>query len=41
LAVDLLNKMLQFNPYFRITVDDALEHELFRKVRKSGKEETA
>jgi len=26
--------MLQVNPYFRITVDDALDHPLFVKVRK-------
>lgn len=25
-ALDLLNKMLQFNPFFRISVDEALEH---------------
>jgi hypothetical protein len=30
--------MLQVNPYFRITVDDALDHPLFVKVRKIEKE---
>ena len=33
--------MLQVNPYFRITVDDALEHPLFFKVRKMEKEKIA
>ena len=28
-AIDLLNKMLQFNPYLRTNVDDALEHPFF------------
>jgi len=37
-AIDLLNRMLQFNPYFRVSVDDALEHPFFTKIRKSKKE---
>jgi len=28
-AIDLLGKMLLFNPYFRITVEDAIEHPFF------------
>lgn len=40
-AIDLLNKMLQFNPYFRITIDEALDHPFFAKVRKPEKEITA
>lgn len=40
-AVDLLNRILIFNPYFRITVDDALAHPLFKKVRKPEKEVSA
>ena len=40
-AVDLLNKMLQFNPYLRITVDDALDHPFFTKVKKAHKEKIA
>ena len=40
-AVDLLNKMLQFNPYLRINVDDALAHPFFTKVKKPAKEKLA
>ena len=35
---DLLNRMLQFNPYFRISVDEALAHPFFTRVRKPHKE---
>lgn len=34
LATDLLNEMLQFNPYFRISAKDALSHPLFDSVRQ-------
>lgn len=34
-AVDLLSKMLQFNPRKRIIVDEALEHPFFADVRHS------
>lgn len=37
-AIDLLNRVLVFNPYFRISVDEALAHPFFKKVRKSEKE---
>jgi len=37
-GIDLLNGMLQFNPYFRISVDDALNHAFFGKVKKPHKE---
>ena len=30
--------MLQFNPYFRVTVDEALAHPFFSKIRKEEKE---
>ena len=30
--------MLEFNPYFRITVDEALGHPFFDRVRKPEKE---
>merc|ERR1712038_982303 len=35
---DLHNRMLQFNPYFRISVDEALAHPFFTRVRKPHKE---
>lgn len=37
-ALDLLNKMLVFNPYFRISVDEALNHPFFKRVKKLEKE---
>ena len=37
-AIDLLQRILIFNPYFRITIDEALAHPFFRKVRKTDKE---
>jgi serine/threonine protein kinase len=37
-AIDLLQKILVFNPYFRISVDEALNHPFFRKVKKAEKE---
>lgn len=40
-ALDLLNKMLVFNPYFRVSVDEALNHPFFRKVKKVEKEVVA
>ena len=33
--------MLQFNPFFRISVEEALDHPLFAKVRKADKEYSA
>lgn len=36
--MDLINRMLQFNPYFRITIDEALAHPFFTKVKKPHKE---
>ncbi len=40
-ALDLLNKFLQFNPYFRINIDDWLEHPFLADVRKKELEKTA
>lgn len=40
-AIDLLHKILVFNPYFRLTIDDCLEHTFFKKCRKSEKEQDA
>lgn len=40
-ALDLLSRMLNFNPFFRISVDEALSHSFFKKVRKTEKEITA
>ena len=37
-AIDLLNKILVFNPYFRINLDECLEHPFFKKIRKGEKE---
>eukprot|EP01017_Pseudomicrothorax_dubius_P001875 TRINITY_DN0_c6885_g1_i1.p1 TRINITY_DN0_c6885_g1~~TRINITY_DN0_c6885_g1_i1.p1 ORF type:complete len:166 (-),score=55.10 TRINITY_DN0_c6885_g1_i1:96-593(-) len=37
-AIDLLQRMLAFNPRKRITVDQALEHPFLRKVRDATKE---
>lgn len=33
-AIDFLNKILVFNPYFRISLVDALKHPLFDNVRR-------
>lgn len=40
-AIDLLHKILVFNPYFRISFDDCLEHPFFKKLRKADKEQVA
>lgn len=37
-AIDFLEKVLVFNPYFRITLADCLKHPLFEKVRSAQKE---
>jgi len=33
--------MLQINPYFRISVEDALNHPCFTKIRRESKEVVA
>jgi len=40
-AMDLLNKMLVFNPFFRITVDDCLNHPFLASVREKVQETVA
>ena len=37
-AIDLLDKILTFNPYFRISVDDALHHEFFKNIHNPSME---
>jgi len=37
-AIDLLHKILVLNPYFRIAIDELLDHPFFKKVRKPEKE---
>ena len=37
-ALDLLNKMLKFNPKHRITVEESLQHPFFEEVRSRSKE---
>lgn len=32
-AIDFLNKTITFNPYFRLSIEDALEHPLFEDIR--------
>jgi len=40
-AIDLINKMLLFNPYFRISTDEALAHPFFESIRDKTKEITS
>lgn len=40
-AIDLINKMLLFNPYFRTTVDEILAHPFFKSTREASKEVVA
>eukprot|EP00831_Metopus_contortus_P060680 TRINITY_DN52577_c0_g2_i1.p1 TRINITY_DN52577_c0_g2~~TRINITY_DN52577_c0_g2_i1.p1 ORF type:complete len:251 (+),score=34.65 TRINITY_DN52577_c0_g2_i1:153-905(+) len=39
LALELLDQMLVFNPYFRITAKEALRHKYFEEVRNKALEE--
>jgi len=41
LAIDLLKKMLQFNPKMRLTAEEALDHEFLKAVRRKELEQTA
>jgi mitogen-activated protein kinase 1/3 len=38
-GVEFLRRILTFNPYFRLTVDEAIEHPFLAKVRKPQKEQ--
>lgn len=38
-AIDLLHKILVFNPYFRLSVEECLDHPFFKKCRKLEKEQ--
>lgn len=40
-AIDLLHKILVFNPYFRLSIEDCLDHSFFKKSRKPEKEHIA
>lgn len=40
-AIDLLTRILVFNPYFRISVEESLNHPFFKKVKKLDKEVSA
>lgn len=40
-AIDLLNKMFVFNPFFRITVDDCLNHPYLASTRNKAQETTS
>ena len=40
-AIDLIHKILVFNPFFRVSVEECLEHPFFKKVRKQEKEVTS
>ncbi len=40
-SLDLLDKMLQFNPHKRITLQEALDHPLFDQIRDIQKEQVA
>lgn len=37
-AIDFLEKILIFNPYYRISLQQCLEHPLFSRVRNPEKE---
>ena len=40
-SLDLLQKMLIFDPHKRITVNECLEHSFFKSIREPNKEEEA
>eukprot|EP00343_Euplotes_focardii_P002284 CAMPEP_0205806978 /NCGR_PEP_ID=MMETSP0205-20121125/10634_1 /ASSEMBLY_ACC=CAM_ASM_000278 /TAXON_ID=36767 /ORGANISM="Euplotes focardii, Strain TN1" /LENGTH=119 /DNA_ID=CAMNT_0053080601 /DNA_START=393 /DNA_END=752 /DNA_ORIENTATION=+ len=40
-ALDLLSQMLTFNPYYRLDIEECLNHDFFASVRDLDKEKTA
>jgi len=40
-ALDLLNRILQFNPFFRISVEECLSHKFFKDMRKREREQVS
>lgn len=38
-GVDFLSRILTFNPYFRLSVEEAINHPFLQKVRKQQKEQ--
>ena len=37
-ALDLMIGMVQFNPFFRYTIEDCLAHPYFKKIRRKDRE---
>ena len=38
-AIDFLNRALVLNPFFRISLDEAIKHPMFDNVRSNGAEQ--
>ena len=36
-GIDFLDRLLQFNPYFRMTLDQAIDHPFFADIREESK----
>ena len=37
-AIDLMQGMVQFNPFFRLSIEDCLSHPYFKKIRRQDRE---
>jgi mitogen-activated protein kinase 1/3 len=37
-AIDLMRGMMQFNPFFRLSIEECLAHPFFSKIRKKERE---
>jgi mitogen-activated protein kinase 1/3 len=37
-ALDLMKGMVQFNPFFRLSIEDCLAHPYFAKIRRKDRE---